>query len=103
MEMFKPPHPGEFILGAYMEPYGISCRYLADKLCVSASTYSRLLKGQSGISPEMALRLSKSIGRSPESWLAMQDKYDLSVVRRNVKLENVKPLALEEANASIRA
>ena len=103
MEMFKPPHPGGFILATYMEPYGISCRYLADKLCVSASTLSRLLKGQSRINPEMALRLSKSIGRSPESWLAMQDKYDLSVVRRNVKLENVKPLALEEANASIRA
>ena len=103
MEMFKPPHPGEFIFETYMEPYGISCRYLADKLCVSASTLSRLLKGQSGISPEMALRLSKSIGRSPESWLAMQDKYDLSIVRRNVKLENVKPLALEDATSSIRA
>ena len=103
MEMFKPPHPGEFIFETYMEPYGISCRYLADKLCVSASTLSRLLKGQSGISPEMALRLSKSIGRSTESWLAMQDKYDLSIVRRNVKLENVKPLALEDATSSIRA
>ena len=103
MEMFKPPHPGEFILGTYMEPYGISCRYLADKLCVSASTLSRLLKGQSGISPEMALRLSKSIGRSPESWLAMQDKYDLSVARQSIRLEDVRPLALEDANSSIRA
>ena len=103
METFKPPHPGEFILGTYMEPYGVSCRHLADKLCVSASTLSRLLKGQSGISPEMALRLSKSIGRSPESWLAMQDKYDLSVARQSVKLDDVKPLAFVDANPSIRA
>lgn len=77
MAMHNPPHPGEFITVTYMEPFGLSCRYLADKLDVAASTLNRILKGQSGVSPEMALRLSKALGRSPESWLAMQHNYGL--------------------------
>ena len=70
MAMHNPPHPGKFIEATYMEPYGFSCRYIAEQLNVAASTLNRILKGQSGVSPEMALRLSKSLGRSPESWLA---------------------------------
>ncbi|SEK60534.1 addiction module antidote protein, HigA family [Ectothiorhodospira marina] len=54
MAMYNPPHPGEFILATYMEPYGLSCRYLAEQLDVSPSTLSRILKQQSGVSPEMA-------------------------------------------------
>ena len=65
MTMHNPPHPGEFIIGVYLEPNGISGRELADKLDVSASTLSRVLKGSSRVTPEMALRLSKSVGRSP--------------------------------------
>jgi len=60
-----------------MVPFDVSCRNLATKLDVAASTLNRILKQQSGISPEMALRLSKSLGRTPESWLSMQDNYDL--------------------------
>jgi addiction module HigA family antidote len=69
--MHNPPHPGEFIQATYMEPFGLSGRYLAEQLDVAASTLNRVLKKQSGVSPEMALRLSKALGRSPESWLAM--------------------------------
>ena len=57
--MFNPAHPGEFILATYMQPFGLSCRYLATKLNVSPSTLNRVLKCQSGISPEMALRYPK--------------------------------------------
>jgi addiction module HigA family antidote len=77
MSMHNPPHPGEFIRSVYMEPFGISVRKLATRLAVSPSTLSRLLRGDSGVSPEMALRLSRVIGRSPESWLALQDAHDL--------------------------
>ena len=94
MSMHNPPHPGEFIVETYMEPFGLSCRFLASRLNVAASTLNRVLKKQSGVSPEMALRLSKSLGRSPESWLAMQDNYDLSLARRQVKLGKVKKIAL---------
>ena len=97
MALYNPPHPGEFIFATYMEPYGLSCRYLAEKLDVSPSTLSRILKLQSGISPEMALRLSKALGRSPESWLSMQDGYDLWHAGRNVKLGNVQKIQLSTA------
>lgn len=90
MQMFNPPHPGEFIRETYLTPYGLSCRALADCLCVSPSTLNRILKMQSGISPEMALRLSKALGRSPESWLKLQSAYDLAEATRTLELSDVR-------------
>ncbi len=95
MAMFNPPHPGEFINATYMQPFKLSCRYLAEQLDVAPSTLSRVLKEQSGVSPEMALRLSKSLGRSPESWLSMQDAYDLWQAKKKVKLKKVRKIKLE--------
>jgi addiction module HigA family antidote len=95
--MHNPPHPGDFIREVYLEPFGISSRQLASSLGVSPSTLSRLLKGDSGISPEMALRLSKVLGRTPESWLAMQDICDLSVARNTLNLNDIHPLDFEAA------
>jgi len=89
MNMHNPPHPGEFIHDTYLEPSGFSCRFLAKQLDVASSTLNRILKGQSGVSPEMALRLSKALGRTPESWLAMQDNYDLWHAKKNVNLNRV--------------
>lgn len=97
MAMHNPPHPGEFISAVYLEPNGISGRELAGKLDVAASTLSRILKGTSRLTPEMALRLSKSIGRSPESWLAMQDAHDLWLARQHVDLDRVGRLDLAAA------
>jgi antitoxin HigA-1 len=95
MSMHNPPHPGEFITGVYLEPFNVSGRQLAERLDVAASTLNRLLKSQSGVSPEMALRLSKALGRSPESWLAMQHSYDLWQARKTVKLGKVRRLNFE--------
>lgn len=97
MAMFNPPHPGEFIQNTYMEPFGLSCRFLAGQLDVAASTLNRVLKKQSGVSPEMALRLSKSLGRSPESWLSMQDTFDLWQAKKLVKLGRVQRVNLDAA------
>lgn len=94
MAMYNPPHPGEFITAVYLEPNGISGRELADKLDVAPSTLSRLLKGSSRVTPEMALRLSKAVGRSPESWLSLQDAHDLWVARQHVDLGRVGKLQL---------
>jgi addiction module HigA family antidote len=58
---------------------------------------NRILKKQSGVSPEMALRLSKVLGRSPESWLAMQDAHDLWVAKKTVKLTGVQRLNFSAA------
>lgn len=97
MTMHNPPHPGEFITATYMEPFDLSCRYLASKLDVAASTLNRILKGQSGVSPEMALRLSKALGRTPESWLAMQYAYDLWQAKKKVSLGKVSKVKLDAA------
>lgn len=95
MAMHNPPHPGEFIREVYLEPHGINARYLAERLEVSPSTLGRILKGTSGISPEMALRLSRVLGRSAESWLAIQDQYDLYQANQNVDLRRIKPMKFD--------
>ena len=97
MAMHNPPHPGEFIQATYMEPFDLSCRYLASQLNVAASTLNRVLKAQSGVSPEMALRLSKTLGRSPESWLSMQDTYDLWQAKKRIKLGSVHKIQINAA------
>ncbi len=97
MAMHDPPHPGEFITRIYLEPNHISGRELAAKLGVAASTLNRVLKGISNLSPEMALRLSKALGRSPESWLAMQYNYDLWHARQRVDLGGVSKIELTAA------
>jgi antitoxin HigA-1 len=97
MAMHNPPHPGEFIREVYLEPFGLSARQLAVKLGVSPSTLTRVISGDSGVSPEMALRLSKALGRSPESWLAMQDAYDLWQARRHVRLDDVEAIRFDVA------
>ena len=89
MAMHNPPHPGEFIREIYLAPYDLSIRSFAESLGVSASTLTRIINCQSGISPEMALRLSKAIGRSPESWLAMQHNYDLWKAKKSLDLSRV--------------
>jgi len=97
MAMHKPPHPGEFITQVYLEPNGLSARELAAKLQVSPSTLHRILIGSSSVTPEMSLRLAKALGRSPESWLAMQCNYDLWQARRRVKLGSVARIKLTAA------
>jgi antitoxin HigA-1 len=97
MAMHNPPHPGEFITSVYLEPNGISGRELSAKLGVSASTLNRILTGKSGVTPEMALRLSKCLGRSPESWLAMQHGHDLWNAKKRLDLRAVGTLRLTAA------
>ena len=95
MDMHNPPHPGEFIRDLYLEPFGVSVRSMAANLAVSPSTLNRLINGQSGVSSEMALRLSAALGRSPESWLMMQHNYDLWHARRNTDLSGVRKMEFD--------
>jgi addiction module HigA family antidote len=76
MEMHNPPTPGEFITWLYLEPNNISARQFAVQLGVSVSTVNRLLKNQTRITPAMATRLSKVIGRTPGSWIRVQEMQD---------------------------
>lgn len=82
MLQFNPPHPGAFIKRTYLEPYNVRSVDVANNLKVSSSTFSRLINEKSAVSPILALKLSKVLGRTPESWLAMQRNYDLWQVRQ---------------------
>lgn len=77
MPMHNPPHPGEVIRELCINPLGLSVTRAAKGLGVSRKTLSALLNGRFGISPEMAIRLSKAFGGSPESWLVQQAQFDL--------------------------
>ncbi len=99
MTMYNPPHPGEFIKETYLEPFHITQNTMADNLQVARSTFNRLVRGEYGISPEMAHRLSKVIGRSPESWLMMQSEFDLYAAKKLVNLKNLRKLEFESSHA----
>jgi len=95
MNMHNPPHPGVFIKEVYLDALeNVSSRAVAEKLHVAPSTFNRIIQGESNISPEMALRLSKTLGRSPESWLAMQDHYNLYHAKQNFNFDEVEKLQI---------
>ena len=77
MLMHNPPHPGEVIKELCLEPLGVSVTEAAEALGVSRKTLSSIINGKSGISPEMAVRLSIAFDTSSESWLNQQTQYDL--------------------------
>lgn len=87
ISQYKPLHPGEFIKRVYLKPFNMGCNELARNLNVNPSTFSRLLNAKSDLSSEMALRLSKVIGRSPESWMLMQDNFDLHKASKSADLD----------------
>lgn len=97
MTMHSPPNPGEFIRETYIEPYDLSVRSLAESLSVSPSTLARVVSARSAVTPEMALRLSKALGRSPESWLAMQHIFDLWNAKKSADLSSVQKIHFEAA------
>ena len=92
IQQHKPMHPGASIRRVYLEPFNVGSNQLARQLKVSPGLVSRLLNEKTDISPLMALKLSKVIGRSPESWLQMQDNYDLWLARLAIDLDDYQAL-----------
>jgi len=88
--MHNPPHPGEIIREFCIDALSLTVTDAAKALGVTRKTFSALLNGRSGISPEMALRLSKVFGRSPEGWLKLQLQYDLWKTQQSIDLKNLK-------------
>jgi addiction module HigA family antidote len=81
MPMKNPPHPGRSIQIDCLEPLGLTITEGATVLGVARSTLSRVINGQSAITPEMAIRLAKAFGSTPETWLKMQQAYDLAQMK----------------------
>jgi addiction module HigA family antidote len=91
MTMKNPPHPGLVVLQECIEPSGLTITQAAEALGVTRNTLSELVNGKRGISPEMAVRLSKVFGGSAEGWLVQQAQYDLAHVRADrMKLKRLE-------------
>ena len=82
MLMKNPPHPGLLVRCECIEPLGLKVTEAAAGLGVTRQTLNNLVNGKAGISPEMAVRLAKAFGSTPEFWLRLQVNYDLAQVRR---------------------
>jgi addiction module HigA family antidote len=93
MKMHNPPHPGEVLRGLCLEPLGLSVTEAAKALGVSRKTLSSILNGRSGISPDMAVRLSIAFNTTAESWLRQQLQYDLAHAEAKRRTFQVKKLA----------
>jgi antitoxin HigA-1 len=90
--MKNPPHPGGVVFRQCIEPLGLSITDAAAALGVTRNTLSELVNAKRGISPEMAVRLSKVFGGPEEGWLMQQAQYDLAQVRRDrMKLKKLEP------------
>ena len=75
--MHNPPHPGEVLKELYVAPLALSVTELAKALNIARKTLSAILNGHAGISPLMAIKLSTAFDTTPESWLELQNQYDL--------------------------
>jgi len=81
--MKNPPHPGLTVRHDCLEPLGLSVTAGAKALGVSRQALNNLVNGRAGISPEMAIRLAKAFGSTPETWLRLQLAYDLAQARQH--------------------
>ena len=78
--MKNPPHPGRIVRQDCIEPLGLTITAAAKALGVTRQALNNLVSGKAGVSPEMAVRLSKAFGSSPEMWLRLQTNFDLAQV-----------------------
>jgi addiction module HigA family antidote len=90
MPMHSPPHPGRIIRELCLKPLDLSVTEAAEGLGISRKHLSDIVNGHAGISSEMAIRLSKAFGRSPEAWMKQQMIYDLRQAQQKVGDLDVK-------------
>ena len=90
----RPTHPGEMLREDFLPDYGLTASGLAEALGVSRQTINELLRGRRAVSPDMALRLSRLFGNTPEFWLNAQRAVDLWTAAQAIKTEvkRIKPL-----------
>lgn len=95
MLMNNPPHVGEILRELYLEPLGISVTEAAEHFGVTRQALSRLINEKSGISAEMAIRLSKAFSTSPEYWMNLQKQYELWVASQ--RFDDIDVIPFDEA------
>ncbi len=92
MNMHNPPHPGEILQGLWLEPMGVTVTIAAEALGISRQSLSKIVNGSRGVTPEMAVRISRAFGGTPESWLGHQAAYDLWRIEQNREVPDLKRL-----------
>jgi len=96
IQQHNPPHVGGMIFRTYIEPFdNVSANKVADALGVARSTFNRLLNEKSDLSPEMAVRLSAVLGGSAESWLRIQENYDLWKAREKINTNELNRIVFD--------
>ena len=90
--MKHPLHPGEVLQELYLTPLGISAITLAKKILVPRTRIERLLRGDTSLSADTAIRLARIFGTTPEYWLNMQRAFDLANVKKTIDLSKIEPL-----------
>ena len=99
MPMRNPPHPGHSIKDACLDPLSLSVTEAAQVLGIARHTLSRVLNGHSGISPEMAIRLAKAFGSTPEAWAGLQFAYDMAKAQKHADEIKVQRIPTETLRA----
>jgi len=88
----NPVHPGEVLKELYLDPMDMGAIAFARRLNVPRTRIERLLKGQTSVTPDTALRLSKALGTTPEFWINMQTNYDMARASKEIDLSGIEPL-----------
>jgi len=88
----NPCHPGEVLVELYLEPLGMSAIALAKRLNVPRTRIERLVKGETSLTVDTAMRLSRFFGNTPEFWMNLQRAHDVARARETVDLSGITPL-----------
>jgi addiction module HigA family antidote len=93
MSLMKAPlHPGDVLKELYLEPLALSPIALSRQLHVPRTRIERLVKGQTGVTADTAMRLAKFFGTTAEYWMNLQRAWDLARARETVDISNISPL-----------
>lgn len=99
----RPTHPGEILREDFLPDYGLSVSKLSKEIGVSRQTVNELIRERRGLSPEMALRLSRYFGNSPEFWLNAQREVDLWETRKTIlnEIMSIHPIGSTKVYTSL--
>jgi len=89
-----PTHPGVILRYDYLEPLSVPVSQMAERLKVSRKTMSKIVNGKGSVTPDMALRLSKAFGTTPDLWLNLQKNYDLWQARKSEEWREIQPFEI---------
>lgn len=91
--LVNPSHPGEVLQELYLAPLDLSAIALAKRIHVPRTRIERLVKGETALSADTAMRLAKVFGTTPEYWMNLQRAWDLARARETIDVSDIKPLA----------